>query len=104
MNRTTRLMHQARQSLSRGAARRAAELQTTSPRAAERWLRFSCRLSPRFDTVHRDLCEHYRRLDNRLAAAAVAQEAVRRFGKSAEAWMLLGECYQAAYRPHDALI
>jgi tetratricopeptide (TPR) repeat protein len=104
MTRPADLFVTARQSLSRFAARRATRLEIRRPKAAERWLRVSCRLAPRFDFVHRDLCAHYRRLEDRLAAAAVAQEAVRRFSTSADAWMLLGECYLAAFRPHEALV
>lgn len=93
-----------RQALSRYAAARAARLEIRRPKAAERWLRLACRLAPRFDAAHRDLCAHLRRLEDRLGAVAVAQEAVKRFGTSPDAWMLLGESYQAAYRPRDAVV
>jgi tetratricopeptide (TPR) repeat protein len=104
MTLASRVLSNTRQSLSRIAASRATQLEMRRPKAAEHWLRISCRLAPRFDFVHRDLCAHYRRLENRLAAVAAAQDAVRRFGTSVDAWMLLGECCLAAFRPHDALI
>jgi tetratricopeptide (TPR) repeat protein len=99
-----RIIDSARQSLSRSAAGRATRLETRRPKAAERWLRVSSWLAPHFDFVHRDLCAHFHRLDDRLAALAVAQGAVKRFGSSADAWMLLAECSLAAFRPRDALM
>ena len=90
-----------RQAVFRFAAGRAARL--SNPRAAARWLRRACRVAPGFDKVHRDLVAYYRATGDRLAAVAVAQEAVNRFGETPDAWMLLGECYQAAFRPRDAL-
>ncbi len=92
-----------RQALSRFAARRAARLETRHTRGAERWLRLACRVAPRFDFVHRDFAAHFRRLNDRLRALAVARDAVRRFNKSPDAWMLLGESYLAAYRFREAL-
>lgn len=92
-----------RRSLARVAARRAARLEIRRPAAAERWLRAACRFAPRFDFVHRDLVAHYRRRDDRLAALAAARAALARFDQSADAWMLMGEAYVAAYRPRDAL-
>ena len=94
----------ARQALSRYAAGRATRLERHRPKAAERWLKLSCRIAPRFDFVHRDLCAHFRRLDDRLRAVSAAQDAVRRFGNSPDAWMLLADCYLAAFRPRDALV
>jgi len=93
----------ARRALSRAAARRAARLEARKPRAAGRWLALACRLAPGFDFVHRDLSAHRRRLNDRLGALAAAQAAVRRFDRSAEAWMLLGEAFLGAFRPRDAL-
>ncbi|MBI4503166.1 MAG: hypothetical protein HY700_18675 [Gemmatimonadetes bacterium] len=98
-----RVLDSARQALSRYAAGRAARLETRRPKAAERWLQLSCRLAPRFDFVHRDLCAHFRRLNDRLRAVATAQDAVRRFSHSPDAWMLLADCYLGAFRPRDAL-
>jgi tetratricopeptide (TPR) repeat protein len=90
-----------RQAVFRYAANRAARI--TNPRKAARWLRLACRTAPRFDRVHRDLIAYYRTTGDRLAAVAAAHETVTRFGEVPDAWMLLGECYQAAYRPRDAL-
>lgn len=92
-----------RRSLSRLAGRRAARLADRKPRAAQRWFRLACRLAPEFSDAHRGLVALLRKADDRLGAAAVAQEAVRRYGGTPETWMLLGECYVAAYRPRDAL-
>lgn len=93
----------ARRSLSRVAARRASRLEARRPRVAGRWLALACRLAPRFDFVHRDLCAHHRRQNDRLAALAAALAAVRRFDRSADAWVLLGEAYLGAFKPRDAL-
>ena len=102
---TTRdsLWIRGRRAASRFAARRAARLEIRRPAAAERWLRLACRLAPRFDFVHRDLYAHFRRLNDRLGALAAARDALRRFDRSAEAWMLQGEAYLGAFRPRDAL-
>ncbi len=88
----------------RFAARRAARMEIRKPRAAERWLSLACRVAPRFDFVHRDLCAHYRRTGERLKAMAVASDAAQRFGDSPDALMLLGEYCVYAYRTHDALV
>jgi tetratricopeptide (TPR) repeat protein len=92
-----------RRALARAAARRAARLEARRPGDAARWLRLACRLAPRFDFVHRDLCAHYRRQDDRLAALGAALDAVRRFDQSPEAWILLGEAYLGAFKHRDAL-
>ncbi len=93
----------ARRALSRAAARRAARREARNPAAAGRWLTLACWLAPRFDFVHRDLCAHYRRQNDRLAALAAARTATRRFDRSADAWVLLGEAHLGAFRPRDAL-
>ena len=87
----------------RHASRRATDLQASRPKAAERWLKIACRLAPKFEMVQRELTAHVKRTEDRLAAVRVAEEAIRRFGDSPDAWMLLGECYVAAYRPRDAV-
>ena len=53
--------------------------------------------------MHRDLCAHHRRQNDRLAALAAAQAAARRFDQSADAWILLAEAYVGAYRHKEAL-
>ena len=92
-----------RRALARTAARRASRLEARAPRAAGRWLEIACRLAPGFDFVHRDLCAHHRRQNDRLAALAAARAAARRFDKTADAWILLAEAYMGAFRPRDAL-
>ena len=103
MSSLSRVWSNSRRSLSRLAAQRAARLEVRRPRAAERWLRLAVALAPRFDFVHRDLCAHLRRRNDRLGAVAVAQSAVERFTASADAWVLLGETLLSAYRPREAL-
>jgi hypothetical protein len=98
-----RIIGNVRRTLSRFAARRSAKLEIRRPEAALRWLRLACRLAPTFDFVHRDLCASHRRRNDRLAALAAALASVRRFDRSADAWMLLGEAYLGAYRQRDAL-
>ena len=92
-----------RLALLKHATRRATALESKRPKAAERWMRIACRVAPKFDFVHRDLVAHLRRSDNRLGAVKAAEDAIRRFGDSPDAWMLLGECYVAAYKPRDAV-
>src|SRR5262245_44731215 len=90
-----------RQDVSRFAARLAAPLRSSNPKAAVRWLRIAGRYATRLDPVHRELVDHYRRLEERMAAVAIGEDLVNRFGDEPDAWMILGECYAAAYRPRD---
>ncbi len=90
--------------VARRAARRAARLEPQHAPSSERWLRFACRVAPDFDSVHRALSKARRQADDRLGALAVAQWVVRRFERSGDAWLLLGEAYLDAFRPRDALV
>ena len=92
-----------RAAASHWAERHAAHLATARPAAAERWLRRAARLAPELSAAHRELVAARRRADDRLGALAVAQQVVRRFGDSPEAWILLGEAFTGAFRPDDAI-
>ena len=104
MNPIIRLWHGARSRASGWAARRSARLAVRDSRASERWLRRAAGLAPGFSFVHRDLVAARRRADDRLGALEIAQRVARRFQRSADAWVLLGEAYNGAFRPDDALV
>ncbi len=104
MNPIRRLWRGARSRASGWAARRAARLALRDGGDAERWLRLSARLAPGFSTVHRDLVAARRRAEDRLGALEVALRVTRRFSRSADAWVLLGEAYIGAFRPDDAIV
>ncbi len=72
--------------------------------AAERWLRLAAGLAPGFSRVHRDLVAARRRAEDRLGALGAALRIARRFERSADAWVLLGETYLGAFRPDDAIV
>jgi tetratricopeptide (TPR) repeat protein len=104
MNPIVRLWHGARSRASGWAARHAARLVVRDGAASERWLRRAAGLAPGFSFVHRDLVAARRRADDRLGALGVALRVSRRFPKSADAWVLLGEAYNGAFRPDEALV
>lgn len=85
------------------AARRAAAIESRSPRGAVRWLRLSVWLAPRFGEPHRRLFHLCRSLDDRWGAYRAARRAVTRFPGSAEAWMLAGEAATLMFRQGEAL-
>jgi tetratricopeptide (TPR) repeat protein len=104
MNPITRWWRSARSGASGWAARRAARFSLRDAGGAERWLRLAAGLAPGFSSVHRDLVAARRRADDRLGALAVARRIAHRFPHSADAWVLLGEAYNGAFRPDDALV
>jgi tetratricopeptide (TPR) repeat protein len=103
MNPIVRLWRGARSGASGWAARRAARLSLRDAASAERWLRLAGRLAPGFSSVHRELVAARRRAEDRLGALAIALRVAQRFPRSADALVLLGEAYNAAFRPDDAL-
>ncbi len=104
MNPIVRLWRGARSRASGWAARYAARLAVRDGDAAERWLRRAAGLAPGFSFVHRDLVAARRRAEDRLGALEIALRIARRFPKSADAWVLLGEAYNGAFRPDDAIV
>jgi tetratricopeptide (TPR) repeat protein len=97
------MLRSVRAALARFAVRRAAACQRHAPHRAALWLRLGCALSPAFADPFPALVHLYRALEDRLGALAVAQTAVRRFSGNPDAWMLLGEACQMAFRQRDAL-
>jgi tetratricopeptide (TPR) repeat protein len=97
------MLRSVRAALARFAVRRAAACQRHAPRRAARWLRLGCWLSPVFAEPFPALVHLLRALEDRLAALAAAQTAVRRFSGNPDAWMLLGEACQMAFRQREAL-
>ena len=104
MNPVTPLWHRARIRMSAWAARRSARLSALDGNQAERWLRLAARLAPGYGSVHRDLVAARRKADDRLGAVEIARGVARRFDHSAEAWCLLGEALNGAFRPDEALV
>jgi tetratricopeptide (TPR) repeat protein len=98
------LWHGARSRASGWAARRAARLSVRDGAAAERWLRRAAGLAPAFAFVHRELVAARRRADDRLGALEIARGIAKRFDRSADALVLLGEALNGAFRPDEALV
>lgn len=104
MNPVTPLWLRARIRMSAWAARRSTRLAALDGNQAERWLRLAARLAPGYGSVHRDLVAARRKADDRLGAVEIARAVARRFDYSAEAWCLLGEALNGAFRPVEALV
>jgi tetratricopeptide (TPR) repeat protein len=97
------MLRSFRAALARFCVRRAAASQRDAPRRALSWLRLGARLSPAFAETYPALVHLSRALDDRLGAVDGAREATVRFPENADAWMLLGEALEMAFRQHDAL-
>lgn len=95
------MLSSLRRILASFAARRAAAAR--SPRAAERWHRLACTISPELTPSHRALVQLLGARERRWEARAVAQTAADRFPGNPEAWMLLAEGWQLVYRQPEAL-
>jgi tetratricopeptide (TPR) repeat protein len=89
--------------LARFAGRRAAACQRYAPGRADWWLRLACSVTPAFAEPFRALVHLRRSRDDRLGAVAAAREAIDRFPENPDAWMLLGEAYEMAFRQPEAL-
>jgi tetratricopeptide (TPR) repeat protein len=97
------MLRSLRAALARFAVRRAAACQRHAPRRAVFWLRLGCVLSPAFAEPFPALVHLCRAMEDRWGGLAAAQTAVRRFAGNPDAWMLLGEACQMAFRQRDAL-
>jgi tetratricopeptide (TPR) repeat protein len=97
------MLRSVRAALARFAVRRAAACQRQAPHRAARWLRLGCALSPAFAEPFPALVHLCRAIEDRWGGLAAAQTAVRRFSGNPDAWMLLGEACQMAFRQRDAL-
>ena len=98
------MLRPVRAALARFAVRRAAACQRHAPHRAALWLRLGCTLSPAFAEPFPALVHLCRALEDRWGALAAAQTAVRRFSGNPDAWMLLGEACQMAFRQREALV
>jgi len=85
------------------AGRRAAACQRYAPGRADWWLRLACSITPTFAEPFRALVHLRRSRDDRLGAVTAAREAIDRFPENPDAWMLLGEAYEMAFRQPEAL-
>jgi tetratricopeptide (TPR) repeat protein len=97
------MLRSIRAMMARFAVRRAAACQRNAPRRAAVWLRMGCALSPAFAEPFPALVHLCRAMEDRWGGLAAAQAAVRRFAGNPDAWMLLGEACQMAFRQRDAL-
>jgi len=97
------MLRSIRIAMARFAVRRAAACQRQAPQRAALWLRVGCALSPAFADPFPALVHLCRAREDRLGALAVAQGAAKRFAGNPDAWMLLGEACQMAFRQRDAL-
>jgi len=98
------MLRSLRSALARFAVRRAAACQREAPKRADLWLRLGCALTPAFAETYPALVQLRRAIDDRWGAVAAAQEGAQRFPENPDAWMLLGEAWQMAFRQHDALV
>src|SRR5438874_11257463 len=98
------MLRALRSALARFAVRPAAACQREAPKRADLWLRIGCTLSPTFAESQPALVRLRRAIDDRWGAVAAAQQAAQRFPENPDAWMLLGEAWQMAFRQQDALV
>src|SRR5437870_10985168 len=98
------MLRSLRSALARFAVRRAAASQREAPKRADLWLRLGCALTPAFADTYPALVQLRRAIEDRWGAVAAAQEAAQRFPENPDAWMLLGEAWQMAFRQQDALV
>jgi len=98
------MLRSLRSALARFAMRRAAACQREAPKRADLWLRLGCALTPAFAETYPALVQLRRAIDDRWGAVAAAQEGAQRFPENPDAWMLLGEAWQMAFRQQDALM
>jgi tetratricopeptide (TPR) repeat protein len=98
------MLRSLRSALARFAVRRAAACQREAPKRADLWLRLGCALTPAFAETYPALVQLRRAIDDRWGAVAAAQEGAQRFPENPDAWMLLAEAWQMAFRQHDALV
>ncbi len=98
------MLRSLRSALARFAMRRAAACQREAPKRADLWLRLGCALTPAFAETYPALVQLRRAIDDRWGAVAAAQEGAQRFPENPDAWMLLGEAWQMAFRQQDALV
>src|SRR2546430_449246 len=98
------MLRSLRSALARFAVRRAAASQREAPKRADLWLRLGCALTPAFADTYPALVQLRRAIEDRWGAVAAAQEAAQRFPENPDAWMVLGEAWQMAFRQQDALV
>ena len=98
------MLRSLRSALARFAVRRAAACQREAPKRADLWLRLGCALTPAFADTYPALVQLRRAMEDRWGAVAAAQDAAQRFPENPDAWMLLGEAWQMAFRQQDALV
>jgi tetratricopeptide (TPR) repeat protein len=89
--------------VARFAVRRAAACQRHAPGRADWWLSVGAAWAPTFGESHTALVHLRRARDDRFGAVEAARAAAGRFPDNPDAWMLLGDACQMAFRQADAL-
>jgi tetratricopeptide (TPR) repeat protein len=91
-----------RAGLGRALVRAARVRERGKPRRADLLLRLAFRLEPEMGEATGALVALRRARGDRLAALAAARAAPERFPLSSDAWFLLGEAYQGAFKMKEA--
>ncbi len=97
------MLRSLRSALVRFTVRRAAACRRHAPRRADWWLGLGCIITPVFAQPYPALVRLRRAIEDRWGAVAAAQDATERFPENSDAWMLLAEAYQMAFRQKEAL-
>ena len=92
-----------RASVARALVRAARARERRDPRLADRLLRLALRIEIEMGDATGALVALRRAGGDRLAALAAARQATERYPQSSDAWFLLGETYQGAFKMREAL-
>jgi tetratricopeptide (TPR) repeat protein len=97
------MLRHLRAGLSGFALRRATARATGAPRRGVVWLRLASALAPTFGDAHRGLVTRLRAADDRWGALSAARRCCARFPGNPDAWMLLGDACNFAFRQAEAI-
>jgi tetratricopeptide (TPR) repeat protein len=97
------LLARFRAGLARFLVRAARTRERRNPPLAERLLRWALRIEPRMADAAPALVALRRTAGDRLGAVAAARTATARFPEADDAWFLLGETLQGAYKMREAM-
>ena len=92
-----------RAGLARALVRAARSRERRNPPLADRLLRWALRLEPQLGDAAPALVALRRVRGDRLGALDAARTAAARFPLAADAWFLLGEAYQGAFKMKEAM-
>ena len=97
------MLARLRAGLARALVRAARSRERRNAPLADRLLRWALRLEPRMGDAAPTLVALRRVGDDRLGALDAARAATARFPQAADAWFLLGEAYQGAFKMKEAM-